>query len=50
MRKGFLGNPEKMRPVQRQRKGCDNNIKMEVKEIWCEEIQWLRTGTSGMLL
>jgi hypothetical protein len=49
----LVGKPEGKRPFDRSRCGCEDNIKMGLKEIDCEGvgcIHWLRIGPSYELL
>jgi len=42
-----VGKPEGQRPLGRHRRRCEDNIKMDLKEV-CGLI-WLRIGTGGRL-
>jgi hypothetical protein len=39
--KNLLGNPEEKGPISRPRRRWDNNIKMDVKEIGLESLDWI---------
>jgi len=42
----LLGKPEGKRPLGRPRRRWENNIKMDLQEVWTGS-NWLRIGTSG---
>jgi hypothetical protein len=37
----FVGKPEGKRPVERPRCSWNNNIKMDLREIVCEVVDWI---------
>jgi hypothetical protein len=37
----LVGKPEANRPYWRHWSKCDDNIKVDVKEIWCEGMDWI---------
>jgi len=41
-----VGKPEEKRPLGRPRRRWENNIKIDVQEVWTES-SWLRIGTGG---
>jgi hypothetical protein len=43
----WLGKPEGKRPLGRPRRRWVDNIKMDLREIGCDGVDWLRIGTSG---
>jgi hypothetical protein len=45
----LVGTPEGMRPLRRPRCKWEDNIRMDLREVWTGFI-WLRTGTLGGLL
>ena len=52
--RGFLvGRPDRKRPLKRQRRGCEDNIKIDLQElgrgVWVRLI-WLMIWTGGVLL
>jgi hypothetical protein len=49
----FVGKLEGKRPLGRPRRGCENNIRMDLREIAWEGVDWIhlaRDWTSGGLL
>jgi hypothetical protein len=49
----LLGRPESKRPLGRPRRRWEDNIKMDLMEIWIDGANWirlLRIGFSGGLL
>jgi hypothetical protein len=46
----LVGNQEGKRPIGRPRRTYVDNIKMELREMECTELIWLRIGTTGGLL
>jgi hypothetical protein len=46
----LVGKPEGKRPLGRPRRRWVDNIKMYLREIGWDGINWLRIGTSGGLL
>jgi hypothetical protein len=46
----LVGKPEGKRPLGRPRRRWMNNIKMDIREIGCDGMDWLRIGTIGGLL
>jgi hypothetical protein len=38
---GFFGKPEGKRPLGRARHGCEDNIRMDLKEIRREDVDWM---------
>jgi len=50
----WVGKPEGKRPLVRPRRICEDNIKMDLKEVVCGDVWtgsgWLRIGTGGGLL
>jgi hypothetical protein len=49
----LVKKPERRRPLGRPRRGWEDNIKMDVREVGWEAwtgLIWLRTGTGGGLL
>jgi hypothetical protein len=45
--KMLVGKPEGNIPLGRQRRGCEGNIKMDLREIEWEDVDWFRLGTNG---
>jgi len=46
----LVGKPEGKRPLGRRRCRWEDNLRMELREIWWEELSgciWLRMGTNG---
>jgi hypothetical protein len=39
--RGWVGKTEGKRPLERPRRGWENNIKMELQEVECEGIDWI---------
>jgi hypothetical protein len=46
----LVGKPQVKRPLVRSRHRCEDNIKIEVRLIGCEDADWLRIGLIGGLL
>jgi hypothetical protein len=46
----LAGKPKEKRPLGRPRRRWVDNIKMDLREIGCIGLIWLRIGTSGGLL
>jgi hypothetical protein len=49
----LVGKPEGKRPLEKSRRGEENNIKMDLQGVrwWALiELMWLRTRISGKLL
>jgi hypothetical protein len=38
----LVGRPEGRRPLERPRRRWENNIKMDLREIWIDEANWIR--------
>jgi hypothetical protein len=38
----LVGRPEGKRPLGRPRRRCDDNIKMDLREMWIEGANWIR--------
>ena len=36
-----MGNPESKRPLGRPRRGCEDNIKMDLREVGCDPRDWI---------
>jgi len=46
----LVGKPERKRPLGRLRHRWEDNIKMDLQEVWCgvwTRSRWLRIGTGG---
>ena len=43
----FVGHPEGRRPLGRPRHKWEDNIKMDLQEVGCRGMDWLRVGTGG---
>ena len=43
----LVGKPEGKRPLGRPRRRCVDNIRMDLQEVGCGYVGWLRTGTVG---
>jgi hypothetical protein len=51
MRTGFGGKREGKRPLGKPRRGCEQDIKMDLQEVGARtRLIWLRTGTGDGLL
>jgi hypothetical protein len=37
----LVGKPEGKRPVGRRRRTWEGNIRMGLREIWCEGVDWI---------
>jgi len=37
----FVGKPERKRPLGRPRRRCEDNIKMNLKEVGCGNMGWI---------
>jgi hypothetical protein len=48
--KVLVGKPEGKRPLRRPRRRWEDDIKTDFKEIVWQGVDWIRTGTSGVLL
>jgi hypothetical protein len=46
----LVGKPEGKNPLGRPRRGWEDNIQMDLQELGCEGMDWLRTGTGCGLL
>jgi hypothetical protein len=50
----LVGKSKGKRPLGRPKRGCEDNIRMDFREIGWEGVEigfiWQRTGTSGGLL
>jgi hypothetical protein len=46
----LVGKPEAKRPLGRPRRRWVDNIKIDLREIGWDGMDWLRIGTSGGLL
>jgi hypothetical protein len=49
----LVGKPRKRKPLERLRRGSEDNIKMHLSEIGCGDVVWFhqsQDGTSGRLL
>ena len=42
-----MGKPEGKRPLGRPKRRSEYNIKLEIQEGGCENMDWLRIGTDG---
>jgi hypothetical protein len=40
----LTGKPERMRPLERSRHGWEDNIKMYLKLMNCESVDWFKLG------
>jgi hypothetical protein len=49
-RRILMGKPEGKRPLGRRKRGSEDNMKMDHKEIGCNVMNWLLIRTSGGLL
>jgi hypothetical protein len=38
----LVGRPECKRPLGRTRRRWEDNIKMDLREIWIDELSWIR--------
>jgi len=38
---GFGGGPEWKRPLGRPRRSWEDNIKMDIQEVWCGGVDWI---------
>jgi hypothetical protein len=38
----LVGRPEGKKPLERHRRRCGDNIKMDLKEIWIDGVKWIR--------
>jgi hypothetical protein len=45
--KVLVGKPEGKRPLGRPRRRWEDNIKMDLQEVGCGSMDWLRIGTGG---
>jgi hypothetical protein len=51
--RALVGKPEGRRSLERPRRRCEDNIKMDLREVgWGAQtgLNWLRIGTGGGLL
>jgi hypothetical protein len=48
----LVGKPGRKRLLGRPRRRCEDNIKMDLKEIWCGDVDWIQATqkTSGGIL
>jgi len=49
----LVGRPERKRALERSKRRCEDNIKIDLQELRCEiwaGLIWLRIGTDGVLL
>jgi hypothetical protein len=37
----LVGKPERKRQLGRPRRRWENNIKMDLQEVWCESTEWI---------
>ena len=37
----LVGKPEGKRPLERQRRRCEENIKMDLREVGCDPEEWI---------
>ena len=37
----LLGKPERKRPLGRPRRRCEDNIKMDLQEVGCGDMDWI---------
>ena len=37
-----MGNPEGKRPLGKPRRRCEDNIKMDLQEVVCEGMDWIK--------
>jgi len=40
----FVGKPKGMWPLGRPRRRLEDNIRMNLKEIWCEGVHWMHVA------
>jgi len=45
--KVLVGRPEGKRPLGRPRRGCGDNINMDLREIWIDGANWIRLAQDG---
>jgi hypothetical protein len=43
----MVGKPKGKRPMGRPRRKWDDNIRMDLQEVGCEGMDWLRIETGG---
>jgi len=43
----LVGKPEGKRPVGRRRRTWEGNIRMGLREIWCEGVDWIHLTQDG---
>ena len=36
-----MGNPEGKRPIRRSSRKWEDNIKMDIREVGCESMEWM---------
>jgi hypothetical protein len=41
VRRVFVGKPEGKKPLRRPRHGWEDNIKMDLQEVGCGDIDWI---------
>jgi hypothetical protein len=46
----LMGKPERKAPLGRRKRGSEDRVNMDHKEIGCNDMNWLLIGTSGRLL
>jgi hypothetical protein len=39
--KSLVGKPERKRPLRRPRHRWEDNIRMDIREIWFEVVDWI---------
>jgi hypothetical protein len=37
----MVGNPEGKRPIRRSSRRWEDNIKMDIREVGCESMEWM---------
>jgi len=37
----MVGNPEGKRPIRRSSRKWEDNIKMDIREVGCESMEWM---------
>jgi hypothetical protein len=45
----LVGEPEEKRPLRRPRQRWEDNMRMDLREVRWECVDWLRVETSGWL-
>jgi hypothetical protein len=43
----FVGNPERKRPLGRPRRRWEDNVRMTVREIEWEDVDWIHLAQDG---